>query len=154
MILRASPLNSPGGVATSRSWRRLPPTSGWLLTLSDKAVPLDQPPHRINRDLEHAVHVRRVEVVDLSRAKFVDAQVDRARPQLAQPRYDEEGGRLHVVAQDSSARPHLQLVAKVRARHAVGHEVRVERVDGSNHTDVKRNTRGARRLDQRVDHVK
>src|ERR1700704_1744322 len=123
MIFRASALNSSGGVATSRSWRRLSPTSGWLLTLRDKAVPLDQPPHRVDRHLQHSVHIRRIEVMDLAGAELVDAQVDCPGAQLAKARHDKKRGRLHVVAQHPGPRPHFQLVAKVKPRHAVGDEV-------------------------------
>ena len=77
--------------------------------------------------------------MDLARAELVDAQVDGARAQLAQPRHDEQRRRLHVVAEDACARPHVQLLAQVvRPRHALGHEVRVESVDRADHADVVR----------------
>src|SRR4030088_2655211 len=75
MILRASTLNSSGVVERSRNPRRLSATSGWLLTFSGTVV-LDQPADGVHRDLQHAIHVGRVEVVDLSSADLVHAQVD------------------------------------------------------------------------------
>src|SRR6202140_236035 len=78
ITLRASALNSSGGVDRSRNPRRLSATRGWLLTFSGTVV-LDQTPDGVHRDLQHAVHVRRVEVMDLSRAELIHAQVDRAR---------------------------------------------------------------------------
>src|ERR1700730_8060543 len=77
MILRASTLNSSGAVDWSRKPRRLSATSGWLLTFSGTVV-LDEEPKRIHRDLQHAIHVGRVEVMDLPRPKLVHTQVDRA----------------------------------------------------------------------------
>src|SRR3977135_2236211 len=112
MILRASTLNSSGAVDLSRKPRRLSATSGWLLTLSGTVV-FDQEPKRVHRALQHSVHIRRVEVMDLSGAQLVHAKVDRARAQLPQARHNEERRGLHVVAQHARARPHLQLVAQV-----------------------------------------
>src|ERR1700682_2777630 len=72
MILRASTLNSSGEVELSRNPRRLSPTSGWLLTFSGTVV-LDQAPHCVHRDLQHPVHVLRVDVLDLAGAELIDA---------------------------------------------------------------------------------
>src|ERR1700682_2200200 len=105
ITLRASALNSSGEVDRSRNPRRLSATSGWLLTFSGTVL-LDQTADRVHGNLQHAVHVRRVEVMDLARAKLVDAQVDRARAQLAQPRHHEQRRRFHVVAQNPRPRPH------------------------------------------------
>src|SRR6267378_8372043 len=98
MILRASTRNSSGAVERSRKPRRLSATSGWLLTFRG-TVGLDQQPKRVDRDLQHAIHVRRIQVMDLTRAELVHAKVDRARAQLPQPRHHEKRRRLHVVAQ-------------------------------------------------------
>src|SRR6267142_4945373 len=113
MILRASTLNSSGAVERSRRPRRLSATRGWLLTFSGTVV-LDQSPDSIDGNLQHAIHVRRVEVVDLPRAQLVHAQVDRARAQLPQARDHKKSRGLHVVAEHARARPHLKLVPQVR----------------------------------------
>src|ERR1700680_456453 len=109
MILRASTRNSSGVVELSRSPRKLSATSGWLLTFSGTVV-LDQQPDGVHCDLQHAVHVRGVEGVNLSRAQLIDAQVDRARAQLSQPRDHKQSRGLHVVAEHARPRPHLELV--------------------------------------------
>src|ERR1700694_90969 len=113
MTLRARARNSSGCVVLSRSPRRLSATSGCLLTLRGTRVARDQAPQGVDRDLQHPVHVRRVEMLDLSRAELVHAQVDGGGAQLAQPRHDEERRRLHVVAQHAGPRPHLQLLTDV-----------------------------------------
>src|SRR5712671_5585582 len=71
ITFRASVRNSSGGVVLSRSPRRLSATSGCLLTLRGTCVARDEPPQGINRDLQHAVHVRRIEVMDLAGAELV-----------------------------------------------------------------------------------
>src|SRR2546429_4873125 len=136
ITLRASTRNSSGGVVLSRKPRRLSATSGWLLTLSGTGVASDKPPHSVDGDLQHAVHVRGVDVMDLAGAELVDAEVDRACSQLPQPRNDEERRSLHVVAEDAGLRPHRELIAEMRARHLVRKEVRVERIHGSDEPDV------------------
>src|SRR6202140_5756404 len=68
ITLRASTLNSSGGVEGSRNPRRLSATRGWLLTFSGTVV-LDEPPDGVHGHLQHAVHVRRVEMVDLAGAQ-------------------------------------------------------------------------------------
>src|SRR6185437_4923804 len=103
--LRARTRNSSGGVSMLRSPARLSATSGCLLTFSG-TVALDQPSKRVDGHAQHAVHVLRVEVMDLACAQLVDAEVDRRRPALANPRDDEQRRRLHVVAEDTRARPH------------------------------------------------
>src|SRR5260370_7005248 len=108
MSWRARFRNSSGGGAAWRRPARLWATSGWLLTFSGTVV-LDQAAECIDGDPEHAVHVLRVEVVDLARAELVDAEVDRARAPLPNARDDEKRGRLHVVAETAGARPHLAL---------------------------------------------
>src|SRR5580693_1834765 len=113
MTLRARTLNSSGEVERSRNPRRLSATSGWLLTFSGTIV-LDEAPDGIHGHLEHAVHVRRVEMVDLAGAELVHAQVDRAGAQPPQAGDHEERGRLHVVAEHAGPRPHLELVTQVR----------------------------------------
>src|SRR5258708_36646453 len=90
ITFRARTLNSSGGVARSRSPRRLSATRGWLLTFSGTVV-LDEATDRIHRHLQHAVHQRRVEMVDLAGAELVHAQVDRAGAELPQARDHEEG---------------------------------------------------------------
>src|SRR4029077_6567378 len=109
----ASTLNSSGGVVRSRSPRRLSATSGWLLTFSGTIV-LDKAPDRVHCDLQHAVHVGRVEVVDFAGAQLIHTEVDRCRTQLSHTRDHKEGRGFHVIAQYARARPHLQLVAQVR----------------------------------------
>src|SRR6266849_2627323 len=84
--LLARTRKSSGSVDTSRRPARLSATSGWLLTFSG-TVALDQQFHRIDGNAQHAVHVLRVEVVDLAGAE------------LANSRDDEERRRLHVVAE-------------------------------------------------------
>src|SRR5216683_5252801 len=128
MSLRARTRNSSGGVAESRRPARLSATSGCLLTFSGTVV-LDQAAESIDGDPEHAVHVLRVEVMNLARAELVDAEVDRARAPLPNARDDEKRGRLHVVAQHARARPHLELVAQVGSRHGVGQQIRIKRID-------------------------
>src|SRR5713101_1877805 len=96
--LRARTLNSSGWVDTSRRPARLSATSGWLLTFSG-TVALDQKLHGIDGDAQHAVHVFRVEMMDLAGAQLIDAKVDRARAQLA------------------------------RSGHGIGQEIRVQRID-------------------------
>src|SRR5207245_5725379 len=153
MSLRARTRNSSGRVATSRRPTRLSATSGWLLTFSGTVV-LDQTLKCFHCDAQHAVHVRRIEVMDLARAELVDAEVDRARTKLPQSRDDEERRRLHVVAEHARARPHLELFAELmQAWHALGDQVRVKRVDGSNDAHVIRRARCAARIDESVDDV-
>src|SRR5205823_12495192 len=103
ITLRARTRNCSGSVLRSRSPARLSATSGCLLTLSGTLVPSDEEADGVDGDLQHPVHVRGVEVVDLPRAQPVHAQVDCAGAQLAQPRDHEQGRGLHVVAED--ARP-------------------------------------------------
>src|SRR6202030_2812321 len=110
--------NSSGGVERSRRPRKLSATRGWLLTFSG-TVALDEKPDRIHRNLQHALHVRGVEVVDLSGTQLVHAEVDRARSKLAQTGHHEERGRLHVIAQHAGSRPHLELVTQMRPGHGV-----------------------------------
>src|SRR5438094_4549777 len=136
ITLRASTRNSSGGVVLSRKPRRVSATSGCLLTLSGTGVAFDQPPHSVDGHLQHAVHVRGVEVMDLAGAELVDAEVDRACSQLPQPRNDEERRSLHVVAEDAGLRPHRELIAEMRARHLVRKKVRVERIHGSDEPNV------------------
>src|SRR5712692_2249376 len=88
--LRARFRNSSGGVDTSRRPTRLSATSGWLLTFSGTVV-LDEPLQRVHGDAQHAVHVGRIEVMDLPRPKLVDAEVDRARAQLPDAGDHEQG---------------------------------------------------------------
>src|SRR5260370_33755995 len=134
--LRARTRNSSGWVETSRRPARLSATSGWLRTFSG-TVALDQQLHRIDGDAQHAVHVFRVQVVDLAGAELVDAYVDRARAQLADSRDDEQCRRLHVIAEHARARPHVELLAQLaRPGHRVGQEVGVQRVDRANDADV------------------
>src|SRR5260370_16920190 len=132
MSLRARTRNSSGGVAESRKPARLSATSGWLLTFSGTVV-LDQAAEGIDGDPKHAVHVLRVEVMDLARAQLVDAEVDRARAALPNARDDEKRGRLHVVAQHARTRPHLELVAQLGARHAVAHPPRIKPINRPEH---------------------
>src|SRR5262245_46545256 len=122
ITLRAWTRNSSGGVLLSRSPRRPSATIGCLLTLRG-TVSLDQYPDCVDRDIEHAIHVRRVQVVNLAGADLVDAQVHAARPHLPQPRDHEERRALHVVAQDARLRPHLELVAQMWPRHRVRQQV-------------------------------
>src|SRR5207245_4184062 len=107
--LRARLRNSSGGVEVSRRPARLSATSGCLLTCSGTVV-LDQELQRVDRDAKHAIHVRRVEVMDLARAQLVHAEVDRARAQLAEPGDHEEGRRFHVVAEHPGSPPHVELL--------------------------------------------
>src|SRR5690349_11159110 len=79
--LRARSRNSSGWVETSRRPARLPATSGWLLTFSG-TVALDQQLHSIDGDAQHAVHVLRIQVMDLAGAELVDAEVDGAARSL------------------------------------------------------------------------
>src|SRR5438093_606911 len=67
ITLRAWTRKSSGGVLLSRRPRRPSATSGCLLTCSAKLVTLDEPADRVDRDRQHAVHVRRLEVVDVGR---------------------------------------------------------------------------------------
>src|SRR6267378_8076852 len=90
ITLRASTRNSSGGVLLSRRPRRLSATSGCLLTLRGTRVAFDQPPDGVDGDRQHAVHVGRVEMVDLAGAQLVDAQVDGPRTHLPKPRDDQE----------------------------------------------------------------
>src|SRR5216683_706995 len=151
--LLASTRNSSGGVLLSRRPPRLSATSGCLLMCSGTIV-LDEPLQRADRDAQHAVHVRRIRVKDLTRAKLVDAEVDGAGANLPDASYHEQRRRLHVVAENAGARPHRQLIAQLMpARHAVGNEVRVERVDRPDDAHVVRRVRRFRRVDQRVDDV-
>src|SRR5437868_3208938 len=129
MIFRARTRNSSGGVPTSRSWRRLSATSGCLLTLSDKSVASDQAPQRVDRHLEHAIHVGGVEMMDLTGSNLVHAKVDRSGAQLAEAGHDKQRRRLHIVAKDPGPLPHLQLLTSVWSRHRVGLQVRIERID-------------------------
>src|SRR5712692_2107829 len=153
MSLRARTRNSSGGVAESRKPARLSATSGWLLTFSGTVV-LDQQLQGIHRDAKHAVHVLRVQMMDLARAQLVDAQVDRARTQLADASDDEQRRRLHIVAKHAGARPHRQLIAQLMPpRHAVGNEVRVERVNRPDDPDVVGRARRLRGVDERVHDV-
>src|ERR1700730_8008348 len=135
MILRASTLNSSGVVEVSRSPRRLSPTSGWLLTFSGTVL-LDQPTDRVDRDLQHPLHVLRVDVLDLAGTELVDAEVDRARAKLPQACHDEQCRGLHVVAQHTGPRPHLELVAQVKSRHLVRHQVRIEGIHAADEANV------------------
>src|SRR5712664_257305 len=153
MILRASTLNSSGWVARSRKPRRLSATSGWLLTFSGTCVLFDQKTDRVHRDLQHAIHIRRIEMMDLSRAELVHAQVDRACTQLPDARHNEKRGRLHVVAQHARSRPHLQLVSQVRPRHGVWHQIRVERIHRADDPDVMPRTRRFRGRHDCIHHV-
>src|SRR5438105_15937831 len=91
ITLRARTRNSSGGVLLSRKPRRLSATSGCLLTLRDTGIAFDQPPDGVDGDRQHAVHVGRVEVVDLAGTELVDAEVDRPRTQLPKPRDDQQG---------------------------------------------------------------
>src|SRR5260370_9991376 len=91
--LRARTRNSSGWVETSRKPARLSATSGWLLTFSG-TVALDQQLHRVDSDAQHAVHVFRVECVDLSGSQLVDATVHHAPPHLATSSHDEYPRRL------------------------------------------------------------
>src|SRR5258708_22100269 len=141
MTLRARARNSSGCVALSRSPRRLSATSGCLLTLSATDVTRDEPTQRVDGDLQHAVHVGRVEVMYLPGPELVHPEGARSRAQLAQARHDEERRRLHVVAQHPGPGPHLELVAQVRAGHLVGQQVGVEGVDRRKDADVVRRTR-------------
>src|SRR5438132_8153533 len=136
MTLRARTRNSSGGVVLSRRPRRLSATSGCLLTLSGMGVAGDEPPNRVDGDLQHPVHVGGVEVMDLAGAELVDAEVDGPGSQLPEPRDDEKRRCFHIVAEDSRLRPHRELIAKMWARHLVRKEVRVERIHGSDEPDV------------------
>src|SRR5229473_4737366 len=147
MSLRARTRNSSGGVAESRRPARLSATSGCLLTFSGTVV-LDQAAESIDGDPEHAVHVLRVQVMDLARAELVDAEVDRTRAPLANAGDDEKRGRLHVVAQDARARPHLELIAQVGPRHRIGYEVGVKGIDRAEDADVVWRGRGGACLDE------
>src|SRR5260370_12865732 len=85
MTLRARARNSSGCVALSRSPRRLSATSGCLLTLSATDVTRDEPTQRVDGDLQHAVHVGRVEVMYLPGPELVHAEVDRSPSHLPHP---------------------------------------------------------------------
>src|SRR5216684_6380585 len=151
--LRARFRNSSGGVDVSLRPTRLSATSGWLLTFSGTVV-LDQPLQRVHGDPQHAVHVGRIEVMNLARSELVDAEVDRACAQLADAGDHEKRRRFHVVAQHSRPGPHLELLSQLfGARHAVWHEVRVERVDRADDADVVWRSCRFGRVDQRVDHI-
>src|SRR5713101_5367605 len=151
--LRARTRNSSGCVETSRKPARLSATSGWLLTFSG-TVALDQQLHRIDGDAQHAVHVLRVEVVDLAGAELIDAKVDRARAQLANSRDDKERRRLHVIAEHARPRPHIELLAQLaRSGHGVGQQVGVQRIHRANDAYVVWSARGLGRVDQRVDDI-
>src|SRR6266851_2780337 len=153
MSFRARFRNSSGGVAESRRPARLSATSGWLLTFSGTVV-LDEQLHSIDRDAKHAVHVLRVYVMDLAGAQLVNAEVDCARTQLADARHNKQRRRLHIVAEHAGARPHRQLLSQlVTPRHAVGHEVRVERVNRADDADVVWRACRFRRVDKRVDDI-
>src|SRR5437867_9306896 len=154
ITFRAWTRNSSGGVVLSRRPRRPYATSGCLLTCSATLVALDEPSDRVDRDRQHAVHVRRVEVVDLARTDLVDAQAHRAGAHLAQAGNDVQRRGLHVVADDAGSRPHLELGAQVRPGHLVGDQVRVERVDRAHDPEVVRDPGGFRRFAQRLDDVK
>src|SRR5260370_13289143 len=115
MSLRARTRNSSGGVAESRKPARLSATSGWLLTFSGTVV-LDQAAEGIDGDPKHAVHVLRVEVMDLARAPLVDAEVDRARAALPNESDEEKRGRPHVVTQTDTPQTHIGLFTTADAR--------------------------------------
>src|SRR5690349_9644203 len=89
ITLRAWTRNSSGGVLVSRKPRRPSATSGCLLTLSGKLVALDEQPNRVDRRGKHAIHVGRVEVVDLASSDLVHAQAHRAGAHLAETRHDQ-----------------------------------------------------------------
>src|SRR5205807_1868321 len=110
--LRARVRKSSGGVDMSRRPAGLSGTRGWLLTCSGTVV-RDQQLQRVDRDAKHAIHVRRVEVMDLARAQLIDAEVDGARAQLAEPRDHEERRCFHVIAEHPGARPHVELLVQL-----------------------------------------
>src|SRR6266536_4856457 len=136
ITLRAWTRNSSGGVLLSRRPRSPSATRGCLLTLSGNCVALDEPADGVDRHRKHAVHVGRVEVMDLADADLVDAKTDGAGAHAAQAGDDEQRGRLHVVADDPGLGPHLQLGPEVGPGHPVREQVGVERVDRAHHSDV------------------
>src|SRR2546429_9842237 len=69
ITLRASTRNSSGAVLLSRNPARLSATSGGRLTVSGISVFGDQSAQRVHSHLQHPVHVRGLEVMDLARAQ-------------------------------------------------------------------------------------